>query len=234
MPWPQDARLDQEELLDLGCGNASDVAYNLLEMERTSRYLGGYRALTRHLFPRLTAAGHPVSVLDIGTGGAGLPRLIAEWARRHKVAVSVLAVDRAARHLAVAAAGAQPYPEIMLVQADGHCLPLPCRGADYTISSLVLHHCSPESLIRLLQASYETSRRGLIMTDLVRGWLPYFAFKLVQPVFARNFLTRQDGATSIRRAYKPHELLASAHAAGLHDARVYSHGPWRMTLVVDR
>jgi SAM-dependent methyltransferase len=221
-------------LLDLGCGNASDVARNLREMEQTNRYLGGYRALTRHLFPRLAAAGNPVSVLDIGTGRAGLPRLIAEWGRRHKVAVSVLAVDRAARHLAVAAAFAQPYPEIMLVRADGHCLPLPCRSADYTVSSLVLHHCAPESLVRLLQAGYEISRRGLIMTDLVRGWLPYFAFKLVQPVFARNFLTRRDGATSIRRAYKPRELLALAQAAGLHAARVYTHGPWRMTLVVDR
>jgi len=234
MPWPHDARLDREELLDLGYGDVSDVAYNLREMERTNRYLGGYRALTRHLFPRLAAAGNLASVVDIGTGGAGLPRLIAEWARGHKVQVSVLAVDRAGRHLTVAAASAEPYPEIMLVQADGHCLPLPCRGADYTISSLLLHHFAPESLKRLLRASYEASRCGLVMTDLVRGWLPYFAFRLVQPIFARNFLTRQDGATSIRRAYKPRELLALAQAAGLHDARVYTHCPWRMTLVVDR
>ena len=143
LAWPADARLDQEELLDLGWGNASDVADNLREMELTNRYLGGYRALTRHLFPRLAAAGNPVSVLDIGTGGAGLPRLIAEWARLHEVAVSVLAVDRAVRHLAVAAAVARPYPEVMLVQAEGHHLPVPRRGADYTISSLVLHHHAP-------------------------------------------------------------------------------------------
>ncbi len=88
--------------------------------------------------------------------------------------------------------------------------------------------------MHLLQASYEASRRGLMMTDLVRGWLPYFAFKLVQPIFACNYLTRQDGAVSIRRAYKPPELLALARAAGLQNARVYTHCPWRMTLVVDR
>ena len=221
-------------MLDLGYGSPSDVAHNLREMERTNRYLGGYRALTRHLFPRLAAADGPVSVLDIGTGGAGLPCLIAGWARRHKVEVSLLAIDRAARHLAVAAVSAQPYPEIMLVQADGHGLPLPCRSADYAISSLVLHHFAPESLMHLLRASYEVSRRGLMMTDLVRGWLPYFAFKLVQPIFARNYLTRHDGAVSIRRAYKPRELLALARAAGLPHARVYTHCPWRMTLVVDR
>ncbi len=233
-PWQEDGRLEQEELLDLGFGSAYDVACNLAEMERTNRYLGGYQALTRHLFPRLAAARGPVSVVDIGTGGAGLPRLIAAWARRHEVDLNVLAVDRAARHLAVAAAGSGTFPEIRLVQADATRPPLPCRGVDYTISSLVMHHFGPEPLIRLLEASYETACRGLIMTDLVRGWLPYFAFKLVQPIFARNFLTRQDGATSIRRAYKPHELLALARAAGLRTARVHAHGPWRMTLVVDR
>jgi SAM-dependent methyltransferase len=203
-------------------------------MEQANRYLGGYRALTRHLFPRLSAGGSSVSVVDVGTGGAGLARLIADWARRHQVEVSVLAIDRARRHLAVASASTRLYPEIQLIQADGQCLPLPPRGADYLLSSLVLHHFAPESLIHFLRASYEAAARGLVMTDLLRGWLPYFAFRLVQPVFARNFLTRQDGATSIRRAYKPHELLALARAAGLHHARVYTHCPWRMTLVVDR
>lgn len=74
----------------------------------------------------------------------------------------------------------------------------------------------------------------MIMCDLVRGWLPLLAFRLVQPVFARHFLTRHDGALSIRRAYTPRELLDLAHAAGLPHARVHTHWPWRMTLVVER
>jgi len=53
-------------------------------------------------------------------------------------------------------------------------------------------------------------------------------------VLARHPLTRHDGALSIRRAYTPGELHALALAAGLPQPRVYSHWPWRMTLVVER
>jgi len=68
----------------------------------------------------------------------------------------------------------------------------------------------------------------------VRGWLPYFAFKLASPIFARHPMTRIDGALSVRRAYTPGELLRLARAAGLSQARVVEHFPWRMTLIVDR
>jgi hypothetical protein len=72
------------------------------------------------------------------------------------------------------------------------------------------------------------------MSDLVRGWLPYFSFKLIQPIFAHNYLTRHDGALSIRRAYTPRELHRFALRAGLPEPRVHVHWPWRMTLVVEK
>ena len=72
------------------------------------------------------------------------------------------------------------------------------------------------------------------MSDLTRGWLPQIAFKLGQPIFARNFLTQHDGIASIRRAYTPDELLHLAQAAGLLNVRVYRHLGWRMTLVAEK
>ena len=72
------------------------------------------------------------------------------------------------------------------------------------------------------------------MSDLVRSYLPLVAFRLIQPVFAQHYLTRHDGALSIRRAYTPHELRSLAQAAGLETARVYQHFPWRMTLVAEK
>ncbi len=97
-----------------------------------------------------------------------------------------------------------------------------------------MHHLSPEKLTRVLEEAYGLARVALIMSDLVRGWLPYLAFKLVQPVFARSYLTRHDGALSVRRAYTPGELGRLALRAGLPDARVYAHFPWRMTLVAQK
>jgi hypothetical protein len=232
--WIAPVRVEQPELLDLGFGSPAEVSENLSEMWRINRDLGGLRALTRHLHPRLLAAQNPITLADLGTGSADVPVAMVRWARAQGLKIQVLAIDWAARNLAIAQAHIERMPEITLLRADAARLPLPPHGVDFIISSLFLHHFTPAKIVELLGAAFAHARRGIIMTDLVRGWLPYAAFKLVQPIFARNRLTRADGALSIRRAYRPDELRKLAQAAGLPNAKVYTHWPWRMTLVMDR
>jgi ubiquinone/menaquinone biosynthesis C-methylase UbiE len=227
-------RVEQEELLDRGRGTVHEVAENLAEMQRINDLLGGTRAITRHLYPRLLVHNGPVTILDLGSGGAGLPLTLVRWARRVRLPLRVLAVDWSRRNLAIAKRWVRPAPEIQLVQADARNLPFDPGQVDYVISSLFLHHLSPEDLSWVLDEAFRMARVAVIMSDLVRGWLPYLAFKLVQPIFARNYLTRHDGALSVRRAYTPGELDRLALRAGLLDARVYTHFPWRMTLVAQK
>ncbi len=228
------ARLNRPELLDLGFGSADDAAANLAEMWRINRYLGGFQALTRHLYPRLVTSPPPIALLDLGTGSADVPVAIARWARKRRLRLRVFALDWAARNLAAAQGRVTGTPEVRLLRADAGRLPLLPESVDFVISSLFLHHFSPEQVVELLRASFALARRGIVMSDLVRGWLPYFAFRLVQPVFARHHLTRHDGALSILRAYLPSELYELAAAAGLPSPEVHTHWPWRMTLVADK
>ena len=227
------ARLEAEEWLDQGRGSAADVAANLAEMARTNRWLGGTRALTRHLLPRLRAIAGPVTVLDLGTGAAELPLTLAAWARAHGRSLRVIGLDWSARNLAVARAGTAGRQGISLLNADSARLPLAAGSVDFVISTLFIHHLTPTEVVALLRAAQTIARRGVIMSDLVRGWLPLAAFKLVQPLFARHPMTRHDGALSIRRAYTPDELRALAGEAGLRGFKVYTHWPWRLSLVAD-
>jgi len=227
-------RVERPELLELGYGSHQDVAANLAEMDRINRYLGGLRALTRHVYPRLLAQRGPITLVDLGTGSAMIPVTIARWARRQGLDLRILAVDCAARQVRVARSTVKGYPEVQLLRADAFHAPLRPGQVDYVISSLLLHHLAPSQLVELLRATGERARCGLVMSDLVRGWLPFYAFKLVQPLFARHPLTRYDGALSILRAYMPAELLKLAQAAGLPNPQVFAHWPARMTLVVDK
>jgi hypothetical protein len=229
------ARLEQPELLDLGYGLPADVAENLHEMWRANRLSGGLRALTRHLYPRLTACKKSsMTLVDLGTGSAEIPKMIERWAQLHYLDVQIIAVDWAARNLAMAHRHIVGSSGISLLQADGVRLPFPPESVDFVISSLFLHHFPPDDVIQLLRSVQGHTRQGIIMTDLTRGWLPLVAFKLAQPIMARNFLTRYDGACSIRRAYTPDELRELAQAAGLPNVQVFTHWAWRMTLVTDR
>lgn len=227
-------RQTQEELLDQGVGSAADVRANLTEMWRLNRMLGGVTALTRHLFPLLARTTDPQHVVDLGTGSGELALHVVGWARAKPLDVRMWLLDVSARNLAVAQANANDLAAARLVQANMGTLPFAPGSVDYYMSSLVLHHLPPEGVIALLSETYGRARRGIVMSDLVRGYLPLAAFRLVQPVLVRNYLTRHDGALSIRRAYLPRELLALAREAGLETARVYSHFPWRMTLVAEK
>lgn len=223
-------RVDRPELLDLGACTPNDIRASLHDLKRINRYLGGFESLARHLYPRLRKLPDGALLADIGTGSADIPLMISRWARRRKLKVRVLAVDLLARHLLVAQDCVRGEPGVHLVQADVGRLPF--AQVDYVISSLFLHHFPPEQVVTLLREMFARARHGIIMSDVERGWLPYVGFKIAQPAF--NRVTRYDGAASIRRAYTPDEMLEMAREAGLTEARVYRHIPWRMTLVADK
>jgi ubiquinone/menaquinone biosynthesis C-methylase UbiE len=233
-PWRTPPQLEAEELLDQGFGTNGDAAASLGDMWRLNFYLGGFRALTTHLYPRVLNAETPVTLVDLGTGSAQMLLAITSWARERQLEIHCMGIDWSARNLAVARRYAACIPDITLIHADALSLPILPNRADYLISSLFLHHFPPERVTDLLCLAYATARRGIIMSDLVRGWLSIVGFRVIRPLFARNFMTWHDGELSIRRAYTPTELLSMARAAGLSHATVHSHWPWRMTLVADK
>ncbi len=228
------ARRDQAELLDQGAGTLDDVRENLREMWRANHTFGGIRALTRHLYPRLKQTPSPVRIVDLGTGSGKLALELAAWGKHEHIDINLFPVDVAARHLIVARENIGVQSGIALIQADALALPFAPNHIDYFVSSLFLHHFDPDTLIIMLRDLFRRARRGIVMSDLTRGVLPLIGFALIQPVFARHYLTRCDGRLSIQRAYTPDELLAIAHDAGLEQARVYRDFPWRMTLVVEK
>ena len=227
------ARSNTPELLDMGVGSDEDVQANFADMWRINRYLGGLQALTQHLYPRLLAQEDTTTLVDIGTGAGDIGAAISGWACRHGLDLNVWGLDLSARNLRLTQ-NLSGAPFDTRLQADALYLPFKAGSVDYYISSLFLHHLSPDKLKKLLATTFQAANKGIIMSDLRRGWLPQIAFKLGQPIFARNFLTRHHGLVSIRRAYTPDELLSLAHEAGLSNERIYRHWGWRMTLVVEK
>ena len=227
-------RKDEPELLDQGIGSAADVRANLKEMWRLNRYFGGISSLTHHIYPMLQKCTEPVKIVDVGTGSGEMGSLFVDWGKQNHHQILIYALDKSGRNLVVARENTDEFRGLSLIQADAFKLPFAKSAVDFFVSSLFLHHLSPEQVIGVLSETFNRARRGIVMSDLVRSRFPVLAFGLIQPVFARHYLTRHDGRLSIERAYTAPELRSLASAAGIQNAQVYSHFPWRMTLVAEK
>jgi ubiquinone/menaquinone biosynthesis C-methylase UbiE len=210
------------EMLDRPAALA-DLRESLSDVSRLNALFGGRRVTLIHVERLLSGlpAGRPLTVLDVGTGGADIPRALVRWARRAGRRLRVFALDRDLPTLRVARGLGAGYPEIVLVQGDALALPVRLASVDVVISALTLHHLEPEAAARALAEMDAAARRGLVVNDLVRSRTAYRVVWLATRLLARNRMSRHDGPLSVRRAYAAGELRALCEKAGLFDARIF-------------
>lgn len=220
------------ELLDRPDNSDKEIRENLRDLERLNRYFGGIRTVLLHLDRMAGACSqHPITILDIATGGADIPRAICRWARRRKLTVAVEAVDRADQVLAAAAEWSVDFPKIRFRRAQAPLLPYPDRSFDYVISSLFFHHLSEAEGVLLLREMARVARRGLLVNDLLRSRLGCLLTTIATRLLSSNRLTRYDGPISVLRGFRPQELRRMAEKAGLTDVQLSRHLWFRVALV---
>ncbi|MEL6151937.1 MAG: methyltransferase domain-containing protein [Chloroflexota bacterium] len=228
--WYAPPRKDAPELLDMGYGTPEDVRCSMADLWRVNVLLGGIWSITRHLYPRIRQRSGPVTVLDVGAGNAEIAGVVARWATRNNLNVTVIPLDFAARHLQQA----HLEDNMFALQADALRLPFATNSVDFVMSSLFLHHFTPPQVQHILCESYRIAKHAVIMSDLLRGYFNELAWHVARPVFARSHITYHDGLRSVQRAYLPREFAQMAEVAGMAGAQVHTPLPWRMTLVVEK
>jgi ubiquinone/menaquinone biosynthesis C-methylase UbiE len=126
----------------------------------------------------------------------------------------------------------QPLPPAnVCLQADGLCLPFRARTFDIVICSTMLHHLDWQQGIVLLQSMAAVARHAVVVNDLVRSRLHYYAARLFLAVLACHPVTRHDGSLSVLRAYSVGEVRDMVHMAGLAPAHLSAVLGYRFVLV---
>ncbi len=218
--------VDARELLDAPAP-LPDLEANLRDVARLNRLFGG-AWLTRAQVARLLGqvpAAQPVTILDVGTGGADLPVALVRWARRRGRPIRILALDKNSQILAIARRLRAPYPEIMFLVGDGLRLPVKTGAVAIALVSLTLHHLEPQEASALLAELDRTTRLGFVINDLLRSRLAYCLVWLATRLFTKGRMSRHDGPLSVLRAYTPAEILELARRAGLPGLRIACY-PW--------
>jgi SAM-dependent methyltransferase len=214
-------------------GGPNDATVRSLDNLRVAnRYLGGARSILHPLRGLLRSGGAVgvVRLLDVGCGGADVPRALADWARRHAVRVRITAVDQDPVVVACAAAECRSWPEIRVVRADATRLPFADRSFDFVTSSMLLHYFGLAEAAGVLAAWRRLATRAVVVADVRRHWFPCAAISLLGSI-SRNSLFRAGHGDTVRRGFTPGELARLGGQAGFARMRVRRHAPFRLSLV---
>lgn len=223
-----------EELLDQNRGSLAEVRQSLQDIRRINAWLGGTHLTCRAVFDLSTKRGtQSATILDVGTGSADIPQALVEQGRRRGYDLKVIALDLSERHLQIAREYVGDMKEIELLQGDAFALPLEKQSMDIVVSSLFLHHFRAPQILKILSEWERVARWGWMANDLVRHPLAMAFFRATGPIFARSYLTRHDGAASIRRAYTTTEMRAIVQKQ-FPQAVVREHFPYRLSIIREK
>ena len=202
----------EPEWIDVADTPNAELARDLANLESLNRRFGAHQIVVRYLEPLLQRR-QPLRIIDLGTGAADVPRIVASRARETGCPVLITAVDRQQATLDLAEKMSSGFPEIRFVCADALTF---SEGAlyDVVLCNLVVHHLDETDAIRLLRRCRELAKGAVLVTDLRRSRMAQVGILAVTSLFYRDPMTRHDARLSAERAFSFPELGKLAVAAG--------------------
>jgi ubiquinone/menaquinone biosynthesis C-methylase UbiE len=205
-----------QELLD-GPLEAGLLAGNLRDLARINRLLGGSELSWRAVSSVAQSPGRQLTMLDLGTGGADIPRDLLVRAGQNGIGLAITASDVRPEILDHARRLSRGVDRLRIESAEPDRLAYRADSFDIVHASLVLHHLEPPDASRLLAEMGRVARAAVIVNDLDRARRWHVLAWLMTRLLTANRYTRHDAPMSVRRAYTPDEASALAAVAGLRE-----------------
>jgi hypothetical protein len=217
---------EADELLDDPGADAGDVVASLRDIARINRVFGGASAAAARLDEFLAglAAGSTVTLLDVGTGAADIPREAARRAARRGITLQCFGLER---HPAAAREAARAGGVAALL-ADGGALPFRSRSVDLVLCAKLLHHLPGAAGLQLLRELDRVARLAVVVADIRRSALAAAGIWLASFPMRFHPATRRDGVISVFRGFSGDELRGICAQAGV-QAAVKRHPGWSLT-----
>jgi SAM-dependent methyltransferase len=210
-------RATTPELMDDLTLASDELRQNLDELETINTWLGGYQPVLSAL-ARLQArfaAGRPLRLADLGSGGGDTLRHVARWARQRRVPVELIGIDANEFMLSYAAAKSQAYPEITYRQVDIFSPEFAAQDYDVLTASLFCHHFTDAELVDLLRRWHRQAGLAVVINDLHRHPLAYYSIKYLTKLLGGSRLVQNDAPLSVARAFSRQDWVRLLAQAGI-------------------
>jgi SAM-dependent methyltransferase len=222
-------RSQQKELLDADDIPTADLYQNLKELDKINTLLGGYD-ITFSALKKIIKPNKSYTLIDIGCGGGDTLKHIKKWQLRKNLDLKLIGIDL--KPVCIEYAFQQKDSEnIRFICDDYRNMFLHVKDIDIIHACLFCHHLTEKQLIELIQ--FATERRiTLVINDLERNPIAYYAIKTLTALFSKSYLVKNDAPLSVARSFKKKEWLAIIEKAGASHFSVKNKWAFRHEIII--
>ena len=145
------------------------------------------------------------TIIDLGCGHGDILRLVADFGRKKSYNFKLVGIDANQDAIDYANELSVNYPELSFRNEDIFSEEFQEFNYDIALTTLFLHHFKEDEIVTLLSSLSNKATIGIVVNDLQRSEIAYGLFKLLGVVIS-NYMIKQDGLTSILRAFKREDL----------------------------
>jgi 2-polyprenyl-3-methyl-5-hydroxy-6-metoxy-1,4-benzoquinol methylase len=204
-----------KEILDDLKVRGEAVSQNLKELDIINTLLGGNAISVAAI--KAVIRKHPDKkhwkIADLGCGSGHLMLEMSKVLRRHNNTGEFTGFDANPFIVSYAQNHCATEPSIRIACSNVLTDPFP-EVYDIVHASLFLHHFTEEELIQLLIELKRHTTTALVINDLHRHPVAYYAIKWLTRLFSNSYLVKNDAALSVAKGFKKSEWIALLQRAG--------------------
>ena len=177
------------------------------KLEIINRFLGGNLVTIMGLKNLLEnqTKNKIITIVDLGCGNGDILRDVAKFGGKNNYSFKLIGIDANSSAIEYAKELSNEYTEIYFKKINVLSEDFKKQSYDIVLCTLFLHHFKNAEIISLLKTITNKATIGVVVNDLHRHKLAYYLFKLIG-FFIKNKMVKQDGLTSILKAFKRKDL----------------------------
>lgn len=223
-----------EEKIDDFNLKGAELIKNLEEIEGYNKMLGGHDALLEALNKTIFTFSKEkeYTLLDTGCGGGDTMIKVAEVATKKGYTIKMKGFDANPFIVDYAQNRTKENGNIKIEVGDVFDNNFFSESYDFVSANIFLHHFSEEEIIRFIQQALSKTNQAIIICDLHRNPIAYYAFIAITILFGANHITRNDGKISILKGFRKIEWKAILEKAGVKNYEIKWKWAFRHQIVV--
>lgn len=223
-----------EEKIDDFNLKGAELIKNLEEIEGYNKMLGGHDALLEALNKTIFTFSKEkeYTLLDTGCGGGDTMIKVAEVATKKGYTIKMKGFDANPFIVDYAQNRTKENGNIKIEVGDVFDNNFFSESYDFVSANIFLHHFSEEEIIRFIQQAISKTNQAIIICDLHRNPIAYYAFIAITILFGANHITRNDGKISILKGFRKIEWKAILEKAGVKNYEIKWKWAFRHQIVV--